>query len=142
VASADTPRLLSVGSSGVHHQASNQHYEGREHFFYMAAAALLLIPVAVAMTDFSRRINWGLRGAGLAVPIQLLNAVGALCVVYAYRHGRAIIASPMTSAAPPMVTVVLSLYIYSTDPLDIPFKPVGIGRPLRQRFSWQLMRRE
>jgi len=114
------------GIQGYVIKQANSIMRAESIFFYMAAAALLLMPVAVAMTDFSQRINWGLRGAGLAVPIQLLNAVGALCVVYAYRHGRAIIVSPMTSAAAPMVTVVLSLYIYSTDPLDIPLKLVGI----------------
>ncbi len=114
------------GIQGYIIKQANSTMRAESIFFYMAAAALLLVPIAVAMTDFSQRINWGLRGAGLAVPIQLLNAVGALCVVYAYRYGRAIIVSPMTSAAAPMVTVVLSLYIYSVDPLDIPLKLVGI----------------
>ena len=114
------------GIQGYIIKQANSIMKAESIFFYMATAALLLVPVAVAMTDFSQQINWGLRGAGLAVPIQLLNAVGALCVVYAYRYGRAIIVSPMTSAAAPMVTVVLSLYIYSVDPLDIPLKLVGI----------------
>ena len=82
------------GIQGYIIKQANSTMRAESIFFYMAAAAFLLIPVAVAMTDFSQRINWGLRGAGLTVPIQLLNAVGALCVVYAYRYGRAIIVSP------------------------------------------------
>lgn len=122
------------GVQGYIIKRANSTMKAESVFFYMAAAALLLVPVAVAMTDFSQKINWGPQGMWLAVPIQLLNAVGALCIVYAYRYGRAIIVSPMTSAAAPMITVILSLYIYSTNPLDIPLKLVGIATAITATF--------
>lgn len=85
-------------------------------FFYMMASALLLAPVALLMTDFSQPINWGLRGPYLAAAIQTLNSVGALFLVYAFRYGKAIIVSPMTNAVAPVITVLISLAIYSVVP--------------------------
>jgi drug/metabolite transporter (DMT)-like permease len=84
-------------------------------FFYMMATALLLVPVAVFMTDFSRPINWGWRGPWLAAAIQVLNSIGALMLVYAVRYGKAIIVVPMTSLAP-VLTIILSLAIYQVIP--------------------------
>jgi uncharacterized membrane protein len=46
----------------------------------------------------------------------LLNAIGALFLVYAFRYGKAIIVSPMTNAGAPMITIILSLIIYATIP--------------------------
>lgn len=43
------------------------------------------------MTDFSQRIEWGLRGPNLAALLQVLNSIGALCLVYTLRLGKAII---------------------------------------------------
>jgi len=85
-------------------------------FGYMAAAAVLLIPGAVLMTDFQRTINWGLRGAWLATAVHLLNSIGALTLVYALRHGKAIIVVPLTALAP-VITIVLSLTLYGRMPL-------------------------
>jgi drug/metabolite transporter (DMT)-like permease len=48
--------------------------------------------------------------------IQVLNAIGALCLVYAFRHGKAIIVSPMTNALAPMLTIIISLLIYRVLP--------------------------
>lgn len=80
-------------------------------FFYMMATGVLLIPVALLMTDFSQEINWGFRGPYLAAMIQVLNAAGALMFVYAVRlFGKAIIVVPMTALAP-VITIVLSLII-------------------------------
>jgi drug/metabolite transporter (DMT)-like permease len=84
-------------------------------FFYMMATALLLVPVAVFMTDFSQPINWGWRGPWLAAVIQVLNSIGALMLVYAVRYGKAIIVVPMTSLAP-VLTIILSLAIYQVIP--------------------------
>jgi drug/metabolite transporter (DMT)-like permease len=50
------------------------------------------------------------------VIIQMLNAVGALCIVYAFRFGKAIVVSPLTNAVAPVITVVLSLVIYRVIP--------------------------
>src|SRR5690606_34533685 len=95
---------------------ANRHMESASIFFYMTVTGLALIPVALAMTDFNRDINWGLTGPYLATVIQMLNAVGALFLVYAFRYGKAIIVSPMTNAGAPMITIGLSLIIYATVP--------------------------
>jgi drug/metabolite transporter (DMT)-like permease len=92
-------------------------------FAYMTVTALALIPVAVAMTDFSKPINWGLRGAWLAAAVHLLNSVGALALVYALRYGKAIIVVPLTALAP-VITIMLSLAIYSRVPL--PAQTIGL----------------
>ncbi|MFB3830207.1 MAG: DMT family transporter [Bryobacteraceae bacterium] len=84
-------------------------------FFYMAITAVVLAPIAVAMTDFGRPINWGLRGPWAAALIQVLNSIGALCLVYALRYGKAIIVVPMTALAP-VLTIVLSLALYRVVP--------------------------
>lgn len=88
-------------------------------FFYMMIGGLLLTPVALAMTDFDQPIHWGLRGPYLAAAIQTLNSVGALFLVYAFRHGKAIIVAPMTNAVAPVITIVLSLAIYAVVPSTI-----------------------
>lgn len=84
-------------------------------FFYMMATAVALIPFAAWMTDFGQPINWGFRGPYLAALVQVLNSAGALSLVYAMRHGKAIIVAPLTSLSP-VITVVLSLAVYSRVP--------------------------
>jgi drug/metabolite transporter (DMT)-like permease len=93
-------------------------------FFYMMATAVALIPVAAWMTDFGRPINWGFKGPYLAALVQVLNSAGALCLVYAMRYGKAIIVAPMTSLSP-VITVILSLMVYSRMPL--PYQVGGIA---------------
>jgi uncharacterized membrane protein len=95
-------------------------------FFYMTLTGLLLVPVAVWMTDFAKPINWGPRGAWLAAPIQLLNSIGALTMVYAFRHGKVIIVSPMINALAPVITVILSLLLYRV----VPNRIVVVGMAL------------
>ena len=75
-------------------------------FFYMTLSGLLLVPVALAMTDFSQPINYGLDGPGLAAAIQVLNAIGALTLVFAFRYGKAIIVSPLINAGAPLLTAI------------------------------------
>jgi len=94
---------------------SNETMRAESIFFYMMATAVLLVPVAILMTDFSRPINWGWRGPWLAAGIQVLNSIGALMLVYAVRYGKAIIVVPMTSLAP-VLTIILSLAIYRVFP--------------------------
>ena len=84
-------------------------------FFYMMLTGVLLIPVALLMTDFDQAINWQFSGPHLAALIHLLNAIGVLCYVYALRDGQAIIVAPMTALAP-VITIVLSLAIYTRVP--------------------------
>ena len=95
---------------------ANETMKAESIFFYMAITSVALIPVAWLMTDFSLPINWGFKGPYLAGMIQILNAFGALCLVYAFRYGKAIIIAPMTTALSPVITVVLSLIIYAVIP--------------------------
>lgn len=83
--------------------------------FYLMASALILVPVALLMTDMSQHINWGLSGMYSAGLIQALNAVGFLFFAYAIQYGKAIIVVPMMSLAP-VVTVILSLMLYAVVP--------------------------
>ena len=39
----------------------------------------------------------------------MLNAIGALTLVYAFRYGKAIVVAPLTNAGAPLVTAVISL---------------------------------
>jgi drug/metabolite transporter (DMT)-like permease len=83
--------------------------------FYTMSSSVLLIPIAILMTDFSLPINWGFRGVYAAGIIQSLNAVGFLFFAYAIRYGKAIIVVPMMSLAP-VVTVIISLILYAVIP--------------------------
>lgn len=104
---------------------ANNHMSAESIFFYMMLSGLLLTPAALAMTDFSRPINWGWDGPWLAAVIQMLNAVGALFLVYAFRHGKAIVVSPLTNAGGPLVTAVISLLIVGVMPGEL--KMVGLA---------------
>jgi drug/metabolite transporter (DMT)-like permease len=98
---------------------ANNTMKAESIFFYMTITGLLLSPVAWLMTDHSQAINWGFKGPYLAFGIQLLNAIGALTIVYAYRFGKAIIVSPLTNAVAPIITILLSLIINSVFPHPI-----------------------
>ena len=98
---------------------ANQTMKAEGIFFYMTITGLLLIPFALMMTDFSQEINWGFKGPYLTAMIQILNAVGALMIVYAFRYGKAIIVSPLTNAVAPVITIIISLSIYQVIPNPI-----------------------
>ncbi len=108
--------FLAWGIQAYFMKFANKTMKAESIFFYMMVTGLLLVPIALAMTDFSQPINWGFKGPYLAAMIQILNAVGALCLVYAFRYGKAIIVSPMTNALAPVITVIISLAIYSRFP--------------------------
>jgi drug/metabolite transporter (DMT)-like permease len=93
-------------------------------FFYMMLGGLLLVPIALAMTDFSQPINTGMSGAGLAAVIQMLNAIGALTLVFALRDGKAIIVAPLVNAGAPLLTSMISLALVGIMPA--PLKITGI----------------
>ncbi len=97
-------------------KVSNESMNAESIFFYMTVTALLLIPVALMMTDFSQPINWSANGPWLAAVTQILNAVGALCLVYAFRYGKAIVVSPLTNAGAPLMTSVIALIILGAMP--------------------------
>lgn len=94
---------------------ANQTMKAESIFVYMSLTGLLLIPIALWMTDYSKPVNWGWSGAWSAALIQILNSIGALCLVYAMRYGKAIIVTPMTAMAP-VLTIILSLALYHTMP--------------------------
>ncbi|MDT0678558.1 EamA family transporter [Autumnicola musiva] len=94
---------------------SNETMKAESIFFYMALMGLILAPFALWMTDFSQPINWGFKGPYLAAIVHVLNAIGALTLVYAFRYGKAIIVAPLTGLAP-LITIVLSLIIYGVMP--------------------------
>ncbi len=94
---------------------SNNTMKAESIYFYMTVTALILSPFSIAMTDFSREINWSFNGPWLAAMVQVLNAIGALTLVYAFRYGKAIIVAPMTGLAP-VLTVVISLIFYGVMP--------------------------
>lgn len=96
-------------------KVANTTMEAESLFFYMALAGVLLVPVALYMTDFSVPVNWGWKGPGLAAGIHLLNSIGALTLVYALRYGKAIIVVPLTGLSP-VITILISLLIYSVVP--------------------------
>lgn len=104
--------LLAWGAQGFLLRFANEKMKAESLFFYMMVSSVLLIPLALFMTDFDVPINWGLNGVWMAAAVQILNAFGALCLVYAFRYGKAIIIAPMTTALSPVLTVLLSLAIY------------------------------
>ncbi|RAJ90694.1 putative membrane protein [Larkinella arboricola] len=108
--------LLAWGAQGFVMRFANNHMKAESIFFYMTLSSLALIPFALWMTDFSQPINYGLKGPYLSAAVQVLNAFGALCLVYAFRYGSAIFVAPMTTALSPVLTVILSLWIYSSFP--------------------------
>lgn len=107
------------GIQAYYLKVANNHMTAEGIFFYMMVSGLALIPVALLMTDFKQPINWGIKGPAAAAAIQILNSIGALFIVYAFRYGRAIIVSPLTNAGAPVITIVLSLLIYGIFPHTI-----------------------
>ncbi|MFT7771615.1 EamA family transporter [Roseateles sp.] len=85
-------------------------------FFYMMVGGLACVPAALWLTDFSQPVNWGWQGPGLAAVIQVLNAVGALTLVYAFRYGKALVVSPLVNAGAPLLTAVLSMAVSGAMP--------------------------
>lgn len=107
---------------------ANEHVGADSIFFYMTAGALLLVPVAWWMTDFGRPINLGIDGPWMAAAIQILNAIGALTLVLAFRYGKAIVVAPLTNAGAPLVTAALSLVFAGVVPG--PMKLAGLALAL------------
>lgn len=90
-------------------------------FCWMALSGLVLIPIAWFMQSSPMNAPEFFAQEGVlntclgCFGIQILNSIGALTLVYAYRHGKAVIVSPMEGLSP-MVTVLLSLIILSVIP--------------------------
>jgi drug/metabolite transporter (DMT)-like permease len=94
-------------------------------FGWMALSAVASIPFALMLTDFGKPIHWGWSGPGLAAVIQLLNSIGALTLVYAFRHGKAIVVSPLVNAGAPLLTAVIAIAMSGGMPG--PLKVAGIA---------------
>jgi drug/metabolite transporter (DMT)-like permease len=116
--------MLAWGLQAYLIKLANRTMSAESIFVYMMLSGLLFIPVAVWFTDFSRPVNLGLYGPWLAAATQILNAVGALLLVYAFRYGKAIVVSPLVNAGAPLMTAVISLAIAGT--LPGPYKLAGV----------------
>lgn len=110
--------LLAWGIQGFFMKFANESMDAESLFVYMALFAVVLAPVAYFMTPDAATF---FAQEGAMTPfwssfgIQILNSVGALTLVYAYRYGKAVVVSPMEGLAP-MVTVLLSLVILHVIP--------------------------
>jgi drug/metabolite transporter (DMT)-like permease len=110
--------LLAWGIQGFFMKFANESMDAESLFVYMALFAVVLAPVAYFMTPdaaefFAREAVAGTFWSSFG--IQILNSIGALTLVYAYRYGKAVVVSPMEGLAP-MVTVLLSLVILHVIP--------------------------
>jgi uncharacterized membrane protein len=117
--------LIAWGVQAFFMKLANRSMRAESIFVYMALTALALIPVALWMTDFSQPINYGLGGPWLAAVTQILNSIGALTIVYAFRYGKAIVVSPLTNAGAPLITALIALAILGLMPQ--PLRLTGIG---------------
>ena len=117
--------LLAWGVQNYFIKIAHQSMNTGAIFFYMTLGGLLLIPLALARTNWHAPINWGPGGPLLSAGIQLLNAVGSLSLVYALREGKAMVVSALTNAASPLLTALVAMAIAGEIPG--PFKLLGIG---------------
>jgi len=108
-------------------KVANRSMSAESIFCYMMLTGLILGPVAWGMTDFGQPINWGTDGPYLAAVIQLLNAVGALLLVYAFRYGKALVVSPLTNAGAPLMTAVISLLLIGVVPGQLKLVALGLA---------------
>lgn len=120
--------LAAWGMQAYFIKLANATMDAASIFVYMTLSGLLFVPVALAMTDFGQPINYGLDGPGLAAMIQVLNSIGALTLVFAFRYGKAIIVSPLINAGAPLLTAIISLALAGVMPG--PIKMAGIALAL------------
>lgn len=113
--------FLAWGLQAFFMKMANNRMRAESIFFYMTITGLLLAPVAFYMTNNATlaKLTWNWRSIGYTAMIQILNAAGALTLVYAFRYGKAIIVSPLTNAVAPVITVIISLILYKTVPNHI-----------------------
>jgi drug/metabolite transporter (DMT)-like permease len=116
--------MLAWGVQAYLMKLANEHVGADSIFFYMTVGALLLVPVAWAMTDFGQPINLGLDGPWMAAASQVLNAIGALTLVLAFRYGKAIVVAPLTNAGAPLITAALAMLLAGVVPG--PLKMLGL----------------
>jgi uncharacterized membrane protein len=119
--------LLAWGVQAYFMKLANATMDAENIFFYMTLTGLALIPVALWMTDFSVPINYGWQGPGLAAITQVLNAVGALTLVYAFRFGRALVVAPLANAGAPMITAIVSMIVLGVMPNGITILAIAMA---------------
>ena len=119
--------LLAWGVQAYFMKLANGTMDAENIFFYMTLTGLLLVPVALWMTDFSQPIEYGWRGPGLAAITQILNAVGALTLVYAFRYGRAIVVAPLANAGAPLMTAVVSMLVLRVAPTAVTVAGIALA---------------
>jgi drug/metabolite transporter (DMT)-like permease len=120
--------MLAWGLQAYFIKLANATMSAESIFVYMMLTSLVFIPAALALTDFSKPVNLGPSGPWLAASIQILNAVGALLLVYAFRYGKAIVVSPLVNAGAPLLTALISLAVAGS--LPGPYKLTGVGLAL------------
>jgi uncharacterized membrane protein len=108
--------LFAWGVQAYFMKLANSTMDAENIFLYMTLTGLALIPVALWMTDFGTPIEYGWQGPGLAAITQVLNAVGALTLVYAFRYGRALVVAPLANAGAPMITAIVSMIVLGAMP--------------------------
>ncbi|RZZ85415.1 DMT family transporter [Pseudoxanthomonas winnipegensis] len=116
--------MLAWGVQAFFMKLANDSVRADSIFAYMTLGALLLAPVALWMTDFDQPINTGPTGPWLAAGIQVLNAIGALTLVFAFRYGKAMVVAPLSNAGAPLVTAALALLFAGVVPG--PLKAAGL----------------
>jgi drug/metabolite transporter (DMT)-like permease len=120
--------MLAWGLQAYFIKLANATMSAESIFVYMMLTGLMFIPVALLLTDFSKPINLGLSGPWLAAAVQVLNAIGALLLVYAFRYGKAIVVSPLVNAGAPLLTALIALAIAGS--LPGPYKLAGVALAL------------
>ncbi len=110
--------LIAWGVQGFFMKFANNSMDAESIFCWMTLTAVILIPVAYYMNNdaatFMQTEN-AISQCWASFGIQILNSIGALTLVYAYRYGKAVVVSPMEGLSP-MVTVLLSLIILQVIP--------------------------
>jgi uncharacterized membrane protein len=119
--------LLAWGVQAYFMKLANGTMDAENIFLYMTLTGLALIPVALWMTDFGAPIEYGWQGPGLAAITQILNAVGALTLVYAFRYGRALVVAPLANAGAPMITAIVSMIVLGAMPNAITVVAIALA---------------
>lgn len=96
-------------------KAATQGIQDSSMFGYMTLTGILLAPVAWMMLA-DKSVSYPVIAIASTACIQLLNAVGALCLVMALSRGKATIIAPCTNALAPVLTAIISLIIYQSMP--------------------------
>ena len=113
--------FVAWGVQGYIMKFANASMRAESIFFYMMLTGLILVPVALCMAGpRDTAVDTELWVKGFFT--QMLNSIGALTLVYAYRYGKAIIISPMQGLAP-LITMVLSLLIFA----EVPGPMLSVG---------------